>query len=476
MADSRGGSELLDDAVSMLSGVADSSGFGRRSACSGGSVGGGAGGGSGGGGTSSSCAFGGEGDDLWLGGESELMVKCEEGMEGDDEGDGEDGDDDEDEARWVEESGVALRSLRDEAVRNAIRIEMGVSTLTQHMVSQLVGVSQPVLCSWLGGKTSKVKGKNSHNAVKAKLLNWLSSRGVVLSPTADSTPSSPSTAPVTSTSELTPKEGGAASNSYGSAPHGGGKDPVQGSSSKASKGAKSAKSSKGAPSEGSEGGGGGGKSASSKLGKKAEGSSEKGSKASKKGDGGKAKRGADGDSESFKGSTSKIKLTPQHLYVAYVWYLKQREAKGEGRVPGEEESFCLKCKDGGDVILCDYDGGCNKSYHIKCCHLKSVPEGIWECPRHRCVKCGSGPSQTDAQGRTRTPTRPDEEGYMLWACRTCPITYCGRCLPEDVQFADEEIICRECQVRLSADMSALQRDLIKWKPELFAASGPPPPG
>ena len=43
------------------------------------------------------------------------------------------------------------------------------------------------------------------------------------------------------------------------------------------------------------------------------------------------------------------------------------------------------------------------SYHIRCCGLKSVPEGIWECPRHRCISCGSGPSQTDANGKPRVP-------------------------------------------------------------------------
>ena len=28
-----------------------------------------------------------------------------------------------------------------------------------------------------------------------------------------------------------------------------------------------------------------------------------------------------------------IKLTPQHLHVAYIWYLKQRDAEGIGREP-----------------------------------------------------------------------------------------------------------------------------------------------
>lgn len=167
-----------------------------------------------------------------------------------------------------------------------------------------------------------------------------------------------------------------------------------------------------------------------------------------------------------KSKKSNIKLTPHHLYVAYIWYLKQRDAEGIGRLPGEEESFCLKCKDGGDVLLCDY-GGCTKAFHMRCCGLKTVPEGIWECPRHRCVTCGAGPSHTDAQGRPRKPdTGP---ASTLWACRACPMTYCEKCLPEEVTFAGDEIVCQACQALLCTDMSALQRDLIKWKPEMFMA-------
>ena len=56
----------------------------------------------------------------------------------------------------------------------------------------------------------------------------------------------------------------------------------------------------------------------------------------------------------------------------------------------------------------------------------------------------------------------------LWPCRTCPTTYCERCLPEEISFAGDEIVCEECQEVLVSDVTTLQRDLIKWKPELFA--------
>ena len=108
-------------------------------------------------------------------------------------------------------------------------------------------------------------------------------------------------------------------------------------------------------------------------------------------------------------SGRKLKLTPQHLYVAYVWYLNQREWKqregGREFGAGEEEHFCFKCKDGGEMLLCDFDSPqCCKSYHTRCCNLKKAPEGVWECPRHRCVQCGVGPSATDAYGRPRRPS------------------------------------------------------------------------
>ena len=141
-----------------------------------------------------------------------------------------------------------------------------------------------------------------------------------------------------------------------------------------------------------------------------------------------------------------------------------------------------------------------------------MPEGIWECPRHRCISCGSGPSQTDANGKPRvpgaqaahtqqwrsytasppkchlsllsshthfshrisaplpiaTPNTDTDTASTLWPCRTCPTTYCERCLPEEISFAGDEIVCEECQEVLVSDVTTLQRDLIKWKPELFA--------
>lgn len=85
--------------------------------------------------------------------------------------------------------------------------------------------------------------------------------------------------------------------------------------------------------------------------------------------------------------------------------------------------------------------GCIKSYHLRCCNLKRVPEGLWECPRHRCINCGSGPSQTDSHGSQR---QPDILEGDLRPCRTCPVTYCNLCLPPTSVATDDGDEVRAC--------------------------------
>lgn len=148
-------------------------------------------------------------------------------------------------------------------------------------------------------------------------------------------------------------------------------------------------------------------------------------------------------------------LTPQHMFVAYVHYLNYRERNGHGGA-GDEEYFCFKCKDGGDVMLCDFHSGgagqCCKAYHTHCCNLTAVPAGDWECPRHRCKGCGCG--VVDSSG--------DSDDSRLWPCRTCPQTYCAKCLPPGVLRIGSEMICEACQPLLKCDLAALQRDLVEW--------------
>merc|ERR1712157_427722 len=46
----------------------------------------------------------------------------------------------------------------------------------------------------------------------------------------------------------------------------------------------------------------------------------------------------------------------------------------------EHYEFCMVCKDGGDLLLCDT---CPCSYHMKCLNppIVEIPDGDWSCPR-----------------------------------------------------------------------------------------------
>eukprot|EP01039_Chlorochromonas_danica_P004803 gene4803-5266_t len=90
--------------------------------------------------------------------------------------------------------------------------------------------------------------------------------------------------------------------------------------------------------------------------------------------------------------------------------------KGKGSssaVPTED--VCFLCKDGGDVVECDFcypvnssRKRCLKVYHESCLDYR-VPEGVrWHCPRHLCSICGA-----------------KEIGF---ACAFCPISICNNCV------------------------------------------------
>ena len=44
-----------------------------------------------------------------------------------------------------------------------------------------------------------------------------------------------------------------------------------------------------------------------------------------------------------------------------------------------------------------------------------------------------------------------------------------RCIPL-LRFHSQQIVCQGCQMTLQSDVTSLQRDLIRWKPELFGTS------
>ena len=325
-------------------------------------------------------------------------------------------------------SSAAPAEPSEEVVRLAVVTEMAGAHLTQYTVAQQAGITQPALCTWLSGKPHKGSGKNAKQLFVSRLAAWLRSRGreeLLLGGV-----------------DLPPLQLGGRGSPMGPAPA---------AAAPAVAAAVPARRARPAAGGGKRGGKGvGGKGA--------------------------ADEGGEGSEEALEGRLKpggRMRLTEQHLYVAYVWYLNERDHHGRGG-EGQEEHFCFKCKDGGDVMLCDFaDGGCSKSYHMRCCNLDAVPEGLWECPRHRCVQCGQGqakPCCDKEGGNSSAKGKRASSMAHLWPCRTCPQTFCAKCLPEQVLHVGPEIICLACQTLLSSDLSLLQRDLLSCDPDQFAHS------
>ncbi|KAG2758982.1 hypothetical protein PC129_g4355 [Phytophthora cactorum] len=108
-------------------------------------------------------------------------------------------------------------------------------------------------------------------------------------------------------------------------------------------------------------------------------------------------------------------MQPVDYAVTYFKFLLQREIKDELE---DSEDVCFCCKDGGDVIECDWKGmngafaRCPKVYHEDCLGYE-VPEGkTWVCPRHRCQDCGI---------------------IAHYSCRFCVTSYCEDHLPKEVK-------------------------------------------
>ncbi|KAG6620885.1 set domain [Phytophthora cinnamomi] len=121
------------------------------------------------------------------------------------------------------------------------------------------------------------------------------------------------------------------------------------------------------------------------------------------------------DPEPLAPASSEPEMKPLDYVVTYFKFLLKREVKDEFK---ESEDVCFCCKDGGDVIECDWKGmngafaRCPKVYHEDCLGYE-VPEGkTWVCPRHRCQDCGI---------------------IALYSCRFCVTSFCEDHLPKDVK-------------------------------------------
>ncbi|KAL4150925.1 hypothetical protein PRNP1_010314 [Phytophthora ramorum] len=119
--------------------------------------------------------------------------------------------------------------------------------------------------------------------------------------------------------------------------------------------------------------------------------------------------------EQLQPANSAAEMKPLDYAVTYFKFLLEREDRDEFK---ESEDVCFCCKDGGDVIECDWKGmngafsRCPKVYHEDCLGYE-VPEGkTWVCPRHRCQDCGI---------------------IAQYSCRFCVTSFCEDHLPKAIK-------------------------------------------
>ncbi|KAK6945530.1 SWIB/MDM2 domain [Dillenia turbinata] len=101
------------------------------------------------------------------------------------------------------------------------------------------------------------------------------------------------------------------------------------------------------------------------------------------------------------------------------------------------EDYCFVCKDGGDLIICDYNHSlsssaavrnCLKSYHPGCVEEdNSILEKKkrWNCARHSCYNC---------------------QKLARFHCFCCPMSVCKLCIndPDFVQVRGSNGFCSDC--------------------------------
>ncbi|KAF5204415.1 Zinc finger ccch domain protein [Thalictrum thalictroides] len=110
-----------------------------------------------------------------------------------------------------------------------------------------------------------------------------------------------------------------------------------------------------------------------------------------------------------------------------------KRKRGRPAIPNKEEvaeDWCFVCKDGGDLLICDYKQ-CMKAYHPECVEkAENVLETgqRWNCDWHSCLICNKS---------------------STYRCFVCPNAVCRKCikLAEFVQVRGKHGFCNDCLYR-----------------------------
>ncbi|XP_063040115.1 histone-lysine N-methyltransferase NSD2 [Engraulis encrasicolus] len=156
---------------------------------------------------------------------------------------------------------------------------------------------------------------------------------------------------------------------------------------------------------------------------------------------------------------------------------KRRKSRSEGKKQSEDE--CFRCRDGGELVLCDRKG-CTKAYHLSCLDRTKRPFGRWDCPWHHCDVCGKN-SEAFCQLCPNSFCKAHQEG----ALNCCPATgtlYCQE--HEDYEPSADPSSALPLPLSLSPPTNPAPDDdddededkeasLVKAAPKARAKRGPP---
>ncbi|KAK2159555.1 hypothetical protein LSH36_151g07062 [Paralvinella palmiformis] len=121
--------------------------------------------------------------------------------------------------------------------------------------------------------------------------------------------------------------------------------------------------------------------------------------------------------------------------------------------------FCEICKDGGDLLLCDT---CPNSYHKECLKMADVPDGEWSCPvctGEGLPEAGD----SDEGIRHQEFCRVCKDGGDVILCDFCPCVYHLSCLNPPLKEApDGDWKCPRC-VMAEHPLKAKVKSILTWR-------------